>query len=269
MGERRAGRVEGKVTVVTGAAQGIGRGCAELLAREGAHVIIGDIQDVLGEQAASDIRAAGGNATFQHIDVTNEDQCAALMESALAAHGHLDILVNNAGIYPRATLEETTAQLWDHILAVTLTSAFFCCKHAVPAMRASGGGSIVNIGSLNGIQGLPNLVAYAAAKGGLLALTRTLAGAYAHDRIRANYVIPGWVLTEGEIALHLSRGVAEDALRQAGDRLPLGRHQTVQDAAYAVLYLASDESSQVTGTVLHVDAGASTLPHQPTTSYTG
>ena len=187
----------------------------------------------------------------------------------MATFGRLDALVNNAGWFPRATLEETTTEIWDSILDLNLRGAFYCCKLAMPHLRAAGGGSIVNIGSINGIQGLPNLVAYAAAKGGLLALTRTLAGACAPDRIRVNYVIPGWVLTEGELALQSSRGVGEEDLRRAGQALALGRHQTAQDTAYAVLYLASDESTQVTGMIMHIDAGATTLPIQSPAMYVG
>jgi 3-oxoacyl-[acyl-carrier protein] reductase len=119
------------------------------------------------------------------------------------------------------------------------------------------------MGSICGIQALPNLVAYGAAKGGLLSLTRTLAGALAEHRIRVNYVIPGWVLTEGEVTLHKAQGRQEEALRKEGEKLALGRQQTPLDAAYAVVYLLSDESAQVTGSVLHVDAGASTLPIEP------
>src|SRR5579875_3047643 len=257
------GRVQGKVAVVTGAAQGIGRGCAEMLAREGACVVVGDIQQEAGQEVVVAIRRAGGEALFQHVDVVEEQQCKQLMDTAVQAYGRLDIVVNNAGWYPRATLEETTTELWERILHINLRGAFFCCKFAIPYMRAAGGSSIINIGSINGLQGLPNLVAYASAKGGLLALTRTLAGAYAYDHIRVNYIIPGWVLTEGELALQHSRGVDDDALQRAGEALPLGRHQTPQDTAYAVLYLLSDESAQVTGTIMHIDAGASTLPIQP------
>jgi NAD(P)-dependent dehydrogenase (short-subunit alcohol dehydrogenase family) len=263
------GRVAGKVIVVTGAAQGIGRGCAEMLAREGASLVIGDVRKDQGESVAAAIRAGGGTAIFQPVDVVDEAQCAAAIDAAVGAYGRLDGLVNNAGWYPRATLEETTTELWEQILAINLRGPFYLCKHAVPHLRAGGGGSIVNIGSLNGIQGLPNLVAYASAKGGLLALTRTLAGACAADRIRVNYVIPGWVLSEGEVALQNSRGVSDEDLRRAGAALPLGRHQTPQDTAYAVLYLVSDESAQVTGTIVHIDAGASTLPILARGTYVG
>jgi 2-deoxy-D-gluconate 3-dehydrogenase len=256
-------RVQGKVAVVTGAAQGIGRGCAEMLAREGARVVVADVQAQRGAAVVAAIRAAGGDAHFQPVDVTDEAQCAALMDAAVAAYGRIDVLVNNVGWYPRARLGETTTDLWEQVLNVNLRSAFYCCKYAVPHLRAAGGGSIANIGSIHGLQAMANLVAYGAAKGGLLNLTRTLAGALARDRIRVNYVIPGWVLTEGEIALQQSQGMSEDQLRRAGTTLPLGRHQTPEDTAYAVVYLASDESSQVTGMVFHVDGGASTLLLSP------
>ena len=264
-----SGRMQDKVVVVTGAAQGIGRGCAELLAREGAHVVIGDLQPEAGAATATAINAAGGTAIFQQTDVVQEGDCRALIDVAITTYGRLDGLINNVGFYPRATLEETTTELWDQIFNINLRGAFYCCKYAVPHMRAGGGGSVVNIGSINGIQALPNLVAYGAAKGGLLGMTRTLAGAYAADRIRFNYIIPGWVLSEGEIALQKSRGVTEEQLKEAGAALALGRHQTPLDTAYACVYLLSDESPQVTGTIMHIDAGATTLPIQPSSSYVG
>jgi NAD(P)-dependent dehydrogenase (short-subunit alcohol dehydrogenase family) len=252
-------RLREKVVIVTGAAQGIGLGCAKLIAAEGAKVVLGDIQKERGEQSAADIRKEGGEAFFCAVDVRDEAQCAALVDAAVKNCGKLDGLVNNAGWFPRATLEETTTELWEQVLQVNLRSAFYCCKHAVPKMRAKGG-SIVNMGSICGIQSLPNIVAYGAAKGGLLSLTRTLAGALSDDRIRVNYVIPGWVLTEGELKIQGAQGHGKELLQKEGERLRLGRHQTPLDAAYGVVYLLSDESSQVTGTILHIDAGESTLP---------
>jgi NAD(P)-dependent dehydrogenase (short-subunit alcohol dehydrogenase family) len=257
-------RLQNKVVVVTGAAQGIGFGCARLAASEGAAVVIGDVQDERGAQAAASIEREGGRAVFCHADVRVEEQCSALIEAATKTYGKLDGLVNNVGWFPRATLEQTTTEFWDEVLCVNLRSAFYCCKYAVPKLRELGG-SIVNIGSINGIQGLPNLVAYAAAKGGLLSMTRTLAGALAQDRIRVNYVIPGWVFTEGELAIQRGEGRDESVLRKAAEKLAFGRAQTPRDTAYGVVYLLSDESAQVTGTILHLDAGASTLPIQPGT----
>jgi len=267
--ERRhmSGRLENKVAVVTGAARGIGRGCAEMLAAQEAHVVAADMNLREGEATVDSISHSGGSATFRHVDITSEEQCGDLMAYAVSTYGRLDGLVNNAGWFPRATLEETTTELWERVLAIDLRGAFYCCKHAVPHLREAGGGSIVNMGSVHGIQGSPNLFAYSAAKGGLLAMTRTLAGAYASENIRVNYVIPGWVLTEAEIEMQRSQGMSEDDLRRAGASLPLGRHQTIKDVAYAIVYLISDESSQVTGTVLPVDAGVSALPIRPQGEY--
>src|SRR6266852_6860082 len=252
-------RLQYKVIIITGAAQGIGFACARQCASEGADVVLADIQQDRGEQAAAAIRKEGGRASFHPVDVRDESQCAALVDHIFGTHKKLDGLVNNAGWFPRATLEQTTTELWEEVLHINLRSAFYCCKYAVHKMREAKGGSIVNIGSICGIQSLPNLVAYGAAKGGLLSLTRTLAGALSDDRIRVNYVIPGWVLTEGELAIQRAHGHGEELLRKEGEKLRFGRQQKPLDAAYAVVYLLSDESSQVTGTIFHIDAGESTL----------
>jgi NAD(P)-dependent dehydrogenase (short-subunit alcohol dehydrogenase family) len=263
-------RLVDKVIVVTGAAKGIGRGCAEALAAEGAAVVLGDVLAGEGSAAARALQDSGLEATFKHTDVRREQDCAALMEHAVSTYGRIDGLLNNVGWFPRGTIEETTAELWDEVQAVNLRSAFFCSKHAVPHLRAAGGGSIVNMGSPLGIQGLPNVVAYAAAKGGLLNLTRTLAGAYAADRVRVNYLLAGWILTDTEVALQKSRGLADEDLKRAGAGLPLGRHQTVGDVANAAIYLLSDESSQVTAAILNVDAGVTMMPvYSGTSGYVG
>jgi NAD(P)-dependent dehydrogenase (short-subunit alcohol dehydrogenase family) len=258
-------RLQNKVVLITGAAQGIGYACAKLCAAEGANVILADIQRERGDQSAATIRRDGGQAAFIHADLRDEKQCAALIDQSLLAFGKLDGLVNNAGWFPRATLEQTTTELWEEVLNVNLRSAFYCCKYAVPKMRERRAGSIVNIGSICGIQSLPNLVAYGTAKAGLLGLTRTLAGALAQDRIRVNYVIPGWVFTEGELKIQSGEGRTLEDLRQAGEKLAFGRAQSPEETAQAVVFLLSDESPQITGTTLHLDAGASTLPIQPGT----
>jgi NAD(P)-dependent dehydrogenase (short-subunit alcohol dehydrogenase family) len=252
-------RVKDKVIIVTGAAQGIGFGIAEMCAKEGAKVVIGDINEARGSAASQRLNDAGHTALFQKFDAESEAECKALVDAAVQRFGRLDGLVNNVGWYPRATLEETTTELWEKIMRINARGPFYCCKYAVPALRAAGGGSIVNIGSGNGIQAIENLVAYGAAKGALLNMTRTLAAPLARDRIRVNYLIPGWVLSEGEIALHASMGTSEEELRERGKHSPLGRQQTPEDTAFGALYLLSDESSQMTGTIFQIDAGWSAL----------
>jgi hypothetical protein len=263
-------RVKDKVAIVTGAAQGIGFGCAQMLAQEGASVVVADVNESKGIAAAERIRAAGGRAIFHKTDVTCEADCASVVEKTMQTFGKLNVLVNNAGWFARATIDQIDDALWDKYLNINLRGPFYLCKHAIPKMQANSAagesrgsgscGSIINIGTTHGIQAQASLIAYGIAKGGLLTLTRTLAGQYAKDRIRANYIIPGWVLSEGEMALQASQGNDAVRLSEIGATLPLGRHQTPQDTAYAVVFLASDESAQITGMILHIDAGYSVLP---------
>jgi NAD(P)-dependent dehydrogenase (short-subunit alcohol dehydrogenase family) len=248
-------RVKDKVVIVTGGAQGIGFGVAEMLASEGARVVIADKNADAGPAAAKRI----ANAVFQRCDVTSEADCIALIQSSIHLHKRLDGLINNVGWFPRATIEDTTTEFWEAVMNVNVRGAMYCCKHAIPELQKAGGGSVVNVGSVHGIQSYANLIAYGAAKGALLTMTRSLAAAYAPDRIRFNYLIPGWVMSEGETALAESRGNDVAALRAMGDQQTLGRHQTPQDTAYAIVYLLSDESAQVTGTTMHIDAGMSSL----------
>lgn len=252
-GGNTMGRVDGKVIVVTGGATGIGRGISEVLAREGARVVIANRSVNRGQEAEAAIRAAGGEAHFVPTDVAVEAECRHVMEEAVRVYGRLDGLVNNAGIFPRGTLDETTEELWDQIFAVNLKGAFFCCKHAVPRLRQAGGGCIVNIGSANAYVGSANLFAYSVSKGGMITMTRNLSAALADDRIRVNFVNPGWVITEMEIEIQAREGHDAEWIAESGRQMPLGRHQVPEDAAYAVLYLMSDEASQVSGDLLNVD----------------
>ena len=250
-----SGRVEGKVAIVTGAGSGIGRGIACLLAQEGASVVVANRNEENGHETDSQIRDAGGTAVFSRTDVIEEASCAATVALAVSEFGGLDALVNCAGIFPRATLVDTTRELWDRVLGTNVRGPFFMCKHAAPHLLARGGGSIVNIGSGHSYQGFPNLVAYAASKGALLNLTKTLANAYTRDHIRVNMVLPGWVMSDNELSVLAEEGLVGEALQEAIQRTPMARCQTPNDAGWAVVYLASDESINVTGTVINANGG--------------
>lgn len=247
------GRLDGKVIIVTGGATGIGLGISSRLAREGASVVIAARNAARGTAAAAGISGAGGEALFVATDVAKETDCEAVVAATVERYGKLTGLVNNAGIFPRSTLEATTEELWDQIHAVNLKGPFFMCKHSVPQMRTAGGGSIVNIGSANSYIGLPHLFAYSVAKGGLVTLTRNLSNALAKDRIRVNFLNPGWVITDMEIDIQALEGHDAEWIENAGRNLPLGRHQVPDDAAWACVFLLSDESSQTSGDLLNVD----------------
>jgi NAD(P)-dependent dehydrogenase (short-subunit alcohol dehydrogenase family) len=257
------GRVQDKVAIVTGGGTGIGQGIAVRLASEGAKVVVANRKRETGEETVRLAREAGsrsgtgGTALFQQTDVAEEADCRVLVQAAVSQFGGVDVLVNNAGIFPRATLEETTEELWDQIFAVNLKGVFFCCKYAMPVMRDRGGGSVINIGSINAYVGGGNLFAYSISKGGLLTLTRNLAASWARHSVRVNFLNPGWVITPGEIVIQGLEGHDVEWLEQQGQRMPLGRMQKPEDAGWTALYLASDESAMVTGQALNVDGGGS------------
>jgi 3alpha(or 20beta)-hydroxysteroid dehydrogenase len=248
------GKLDGKVALISGGARGQGAAEAETFAREGARVVFGDIRDVEGRKVEADICASGGEAAYVHLDVTSEADWQRAVETATGRHGKLDILINNAAIViPRVPIEERTAEEWDRVMAVNAKGVFLGTKHAIPAMRRAGGGSIVNISSVAGIgQSLHQEPAYAASKGAIRIFTKVTAAQHARDRVRCNSVHPGPVDTEMFHSAFRDREAMERRLQ----RVPLGRMGTVAEIVAAVLYLASDDSSYVTGSELVIDGGA-------------
>ena len=251
-------RLEGKVALITGAAaavpdelMGFGGAAAHLFVREGARVVISDVRDALGERAAAALREAGGDARYVHLDVTSEADWRAAIETTVSVWGRLDVLVNNAGISVLARVEDMSEAQWDAELAVHAKGVFLGTRHAIPAMRASGGGSIVNISSIMGIVGSPTSPAYSAAKGAIRIFTKSTALQYARENIRSNSVHPGYADTPLTRETFAPAQVREALLR----RTPMRRLGTASDVAYGILYLASDESSFVTGAELVIDGG--------------
>jgi NAD(P)-dependent dehydrogenase (short-subunit alcohol dehydrogenase family) len=246
------GRLDGKVALISGGARGQGATEAQFFAREGARVVFGDILDEAGRQVEAALRSTSGEATYVHLDVTSEDHWRVAVDTAVQRYGQLNILVNNAGILLRRAIEEMSVEEWDRIMAINLKGVFLGTKHAIPAMRRAGGGSIINISSTAGLVGSPGETsAYIASKGGVRLFTKATAIQHAKDKIRCNSVHPGPVATE------MIRDTLEnpDLWAQRLRRLPMGRAATTEDVAYGVLYLASDESSYVTGSELVIDGG--------------
>jgi len=245
-------RLANKVALITGGARGQGAVEAKLFATEGAYVVICDILDEEGKRIESEINNTGASSLFAHLDVTDESEWQNVIATTLNSFGKLDILVNNAGIYKWAQVEETTSELWDQTMDINAKGVFLGTKHAIPAMRNSGGGSIVNISSVAGLIGSANAAAYGASKGAVRLLTKSTAIQYARDGIRANSVHPGIIDTPMTTPNLLATQEARD---RSASRHPLGRVGTSEDVAYGVLFLASDESSFMTGSELVIDGG--------------
>jgi NAD(P)-dependent dehydrogenase (short-subunit alcohol dehydrogenase family) len=247
--------LQGKVALVTGGASGIGRATAELFAQEGAAVVIVDIQTAEGEATATALQTRGSRALFLQADVTSAADCERAVAGTVAAFGRLDIVFNNAGIIRRATVLETTEVEWDRVMAVNVRSIFLMCKYAIPVLARGGGGSIINTGSGWGLKGGANAVSYCASKGAVVNMTRALAIDHGAQKIRVNAICPGDTDTPMLRNEASQLGQAEDRfLAEAADR-PLGRYAQPVEIAQAVLFLASDAASYVTGTAFVVDGG--------------
>jgi NAD(P)-dependent dehydrogenase (short-subunit alcohol dehydrogenase family) len=244
-------RLKGKVAIVTGGAYGMGESTARLFAREGAKVVIADVLDREGGEVANSINGEGGDALFVHLDVAEESQWPEAVRATVSRYGRLDILVNNAGI-SGAVADRMSTEYFDRLMAVNTRGTFLGMKYAIPEMQKGGGGSIINFSSISGFIGQEFIhMGYNAAKGANRLLSKAAAVQYGKDGIRVNSVHPGYMPP-----MRTSVTSADPAMREKViATIPLRRAGTVDDAAYAVLFLASDESAYITGTELVVDGG--------------
>ena len=244
-------RLENKVALISGGARGMGAVEARMFAQEGAKVVIGDVLDEDGKRTEAEINEAGGECVFIHLDVTDEGAWHDAVAAAVDRFGRLDILVNNAGIARINNVEDTTSEEWDLVMDINAKGVFLGTKAAIPEIRKAGGGSIVNISSIAGLTG-GRTSSYAASKGAVRLLTKSTAIQYASDGIRCNSVHPGVIETPmtTPMMLNTEEGRALNAARH-----PLGRVGQPEDIAYGVLFLASDESSFMTGSELVIDGG--------------
>ena len=248
-------RLDGKVSIVTGAASGIGRATAEVFAREGSSVVVADIDEEQGRETVWRVKKDAGEAHFVAVDVTQDEDVERLIGAAVDRYGRLDVLHNNVGIAVGGNVENTSPADWHRVLNTNLASVYRGCHFAIPEMLKTGGGSIVNTSSVQGILGIPDWAAYAAAKGGIIALTKQVAVEYATRNIRVNCVCPAGVRTAMAEKVLAAAPDPEALLKEVTDVYPMRRLADPVEIAYAVLFLASDESSFVTGHSLVADGG--------------
>ncbi|HZU90752.1 MAG TPA: glucose 1-dehydrogenase [Stellaceae bacterium] len=245
-------RLDGKAALITGAASGMGASMARIFAREGAKVALADVLEDEGRAVAAEITAANGTAAFHRLDVTDESAWKAVVDAVVAQWGGLDILVNDAGLSGSAAADLLDTAVWDRLMAVNARGVFLGLKFAIPVMQTRGGGAIVNISSISGITGQHGLhIAYNASKGAVRTLTKAAAVQYGRDNIRVNSVHPGLMPP-----MRSSGRTADPAVRaKMLEMVPMGRAGRVEEVAHAVLFLASDEASYITGAELYVDGG--------------
>ena len=252
-------RLKGKVAVVTGAGRGIGRGCAKRFAAEGAAVVVADVYDEGGAAIVADIESDGGRALFAHADISDPAQATALMRTAVETFGGLDVCLNCAGIIPieGSDVLETEEAEWDRVLDVNLKGAFLVCQAAAREMAKKGSGSIINIASVTAVMAIGNQAAYVASKAGVNGLTKSMAVGLAHRGVRVNAIGPGSIETD-MAAVVLSD---EESLARVMSRTPLHRMGQPEDIAGTALFLASDDSSYITGQTIYVEGGRLALNH--------
>jgi NAD(P)-dependent dehydrogenase (short-subunit alcohol dehydrogenase family) len=250
--------LDGKVAVVTGGSLGIGRATARRLAQEGAAVVLCGHDESSVEEALAELRGAGLEVDGRRADVTSSAEMDGLVRLAAERYGGVDILVNSAGIQRYGTVVDTSEELWDEVLAVNLKGMFLAAKRCVPEMRRRGGGAIVNVASVQALAVQTGVAAYAASKGGVVALTKAIAVDHAADNIRCNAVCPGSVDTPMlRSAADLFKGESSDdeLIRSWGRSHPLGRVARPEEVAEVIAFLAGDRASFVTGAELNVDGG--------------
>lgn len=248
--------LEGKIAIITGASSGIGQASALVFAQEGAKAVLADIQDEQGEQVARQIRNSGGEVLYVHADVTQAGDARRLIETTVEAYGRIDVLFNNAGIAVFKAAADTTEEEWDRVLAVNLKGVWLCAKYAIPQMQRQGGGVIINTASVHSQATAVKVAAYAASKGGVLQLTKSMALDYAKDNIRVNCIFPGAIETPlMRSNLRAVNANEEEEFQKTAAHEPLGRVGLPEEIARAAIFLASDYASFVTGAPLIVDGG--------------
>jgi len=250
-----AQRLEGKVAIITGAGMGIGAETARVFAREGATVIIADINREAGEAVAKEIEQAGGKAIYVQTDVTSDESVKHVVETAVGQYGRLDVMFNNAGINFSKPTCDVTVEEWDRVMAVNLRGPFLGCKYALPVMARQGFGSVITTSSNAGLVGRPNYGCYSASKGGVEILSKSLAIDYAKYKVRVNTIAPGSILTPLAEAIFASKPDPAAAKRSLAEACPMKELGRPSDIAYAAVYLASDDARYVTGHTLRVDGG--------------
>jgi NAD(P)-dependent dehydrogenase (short-subunit alcohol dehydrogenase family) len=248
-------RFEGKTAVLTGGASGIGRAAAERLAREGARVLVADLDADAGAILREELRSQGLEADFIAADVTREGDCKAAVDQAVSQWGRLDVLINSAGLGEGATVAALEEAVWDRVVDANMKGVYLPCKAAFPVMKEQVSGSIVNVASLAGLLGGFGMGAYASSKAGAIQLTKVLAAEGAPHKIRANCVCPAWTETPMLERFFTGTGVASFARRRLQAMMPLGRFAQPEEIAAAILFLASDEAAMITGVALPIDGG--------------
>ncbi|MEM2104146.1 MAG: glucose 1-dehydrogenase [Candidatus Bathyarchaeia archaeon] len=248
-------KLKGKVAIITGAGSGIGRATAVLFAKEGAKVAVVDCNKDSGEETVKIIRQSGGEAVFIYADVSKASDVQKMVETVVGKYGAIDILFNNAGINLALPITELPEETWDEIINTNLKGVFLCSKNVIPIMKRQGSGIIINMGSSSALVGVPYFGAYSASKGGILALTRTMALEVAPFKIRVNCICPGMVETPLSKRTWEKMRISEEKRGERAKSIPWGRVGEPEEIARAVLFLASEDSSYMTGSNLTVDGG--------------